>query len=57
VQQEVRTERLVLAGDLSIEMEIRLIRERPQRGASNKMDGSGKAILHDVWDYLSQRAS
>jgi DNA-binding transcriptional LysR family regulator len=57
VQQEVRGERLVLAGDLSIEMEIRLIRERPQRGSSNKADASGKAILHDVWDYLSQRAT
>jgi DNA-binding transcriptional LysR family regulator len=57
VQQEVRGERLVLAGDLSIEMEIRLIRERPQRGSSNKADASGKAILHDVWDYLSQRAA
>jgi LysR family transcriptional regulator, hypochlorite-specific transcription factor HypT len=55
VQQELRADRLALAGDLSIEMEIRLIRERPQRGTTG--DTAGKVLLHEVWEYLSQRAS
>jgi LysR family transcriptional regulator, hypochlorite-specific transcription factor HypT len=53
VQQELRADRLALAGDLSIEMEIRLIRERPQRNTSG--EAQGKALLHEVWDYLSAR--
>jgi DNA-binding transcriptional LysR family regulator len=50
VQSEVFAGRLIKAGDLSIEMEIRLIRERPQKGVR------GKEIMHDVWDYLSVMA-
>ena len=49
---ELRAEKLALAGDLSIEMEIRLIRERPQKdGGKNQ---GGKELVAEVWDYLSQ---
>lgn len=50
VAAEVQAGRLALAGDLSIEMEIRLIRERPQGGKQ------GKPLLHEVWDFLSARS-
>jgi LysR family transcriptional regulator, hypochlorite-specific transcription factor HypT len=47
---EVQAGRLALAGDLSVEMDIRLIRERPQG------KHAGKTVLHEIWAYLSANA-
>ncbi len=49
--REVQAGRLAVAGDLSVEMDIRLIRERPQG------NHPGKALLHQVWNYLSTQAT
>ncbi len=62
VQHELRAKRLALAGDLSIEMDIRLIRERPQMAATRATSGPkvatpGKAIVHQVWDYLCSHSA
>jgi len=46
VTAEVKSGRLIQAGDLAVEMEIRLIRERPTSPKSNQLSQL-------VWDYLA----
>lgn len=52
VRRELSANALALAGEASIEMEIRLIRERPQV-ISDKSRGN-RAALAALWDYLLQ---
>lgn len=50
VRGELANGRLAVAGKLSLEMEIRLIRERPQ-------NGSGRPSALKLWDYLAANAA
>jgi DNA-binding transcriptional LysR family regulator len=51
VRREIAARTLALAGDASIEMEIRLIRERSHSSADKSR--GGKASLAALWEYLS----
>jgi LysR family transcriptional regulator, hypochlorite-specific transcription factor HypT len=51
VRKEVKAKTLALAGDMGVEMEIRLIRERPQPGRASK------SSTQAFWEYVSKQES
>jgi LysR family transcriptional regulator, hypochlorite-specific transcription factor HypT len=52
VRREINGKSLAIAGEASIEMEIRLIRERPHSTADKSR--SNRASLASLWEYLTQ---